>query len=1108
MNNHHTWNSRLTACMLLSLGSMTGSGVCLASGTYATPLENVGQREHTTYGTIFDSTGEPVIGATVRVKGTSIGTSTDIDGKFSIKASPSATLIISYVGCETKEVKVAASPMSITLNDNTQDLNELVVVGFGTQKKVNLTGAVGVVTSDELAERPVANATQALQGLVPGLNIDINSGSLEKTPSINVRGGTTIGEGTSGSPLILIDGMEGDLNSINPQDIDNISVLKDAAASSIYGSRAPFGVILITTKAGGTDGKTKINYNNSFRFSTPINKKHMMNSVMFASWINDILTNNGGSPRFDEAFMNRVVTWHNATPIAPGQRMTSDGEIVYAIEARENGQWLGGFSTGADDVDYYDVVYKDWNFSQEHNVSASGGTKKFNYYASGSFYGNNGLIKIGDENLKRFTVTSKINSQLTNWLSLNLNLRFTREDYKRPADLTDNLYNNMASKAWPVLPLYDRNGHYVYNDGTSIPALAEGGEDKKQTDNFYIQTGLRIEPIKNWVTSVDFSYRVKSANRHWDSRPFYNHDLWGAPYVVHRTNSNVHEDFSKNNYYNFNARSQYSISINEAHNFMIMGGFQAENMKQTIFGLQRNGILIATKPEVDLTTGLGPDGSPITPSVNGQRNEWAVAGFFGRLNYDYKGRYLLEANVRADGSSRFRTGRQWRVFPSVSAGWNIAQEEFMQDNTWLNMLKLRASYGSLGNQNTNNWYYTYQTMSVNTNSGTWLQNGNKTNTAAAPGLVSESLTWEKVETWNIGLDWGLLNNRLTGSFDFYNRTTRDMVGAAPALPSILGTSVPKTNNTDLRAIGWELSVGWRDALPNGLTYSAKFLLSDSRTKILRYPNNPTNYIYSYMEGHYTNDIWGYETIDIARSDEEMRAHLEALDRAYEAYHGKAPDVPLQGQNHLGTNWKAGDIMYKDLDGDGRISKGSETIGDTGDKRVIGNSTPRFRFGLDLNAAWKGFDVRVFLQGVMKRDFWQGGTYTFGYINDLWAASGIMGTDDYFRDENTWSVKNGYQEANKDAWLPRPTGSKNTTTQTRYLENAAYMRLKNLQVGYTLPVKLTRSFGVEKLRFYFSGENLFTVTKLSKQFDPETIGSWNGNGYPLSSTLSFGLSLTL
>lgn len=1107
MNSHFLQNSRLFASLLLC-----GSFIALAPNTMeaqgnspktATSRQQVGVK-----GKVVDSDG-PVIGATVKEKGNpSNGTATDIEGNFVLNVSPGATLIISYVGMEPQEVKaVAGKDMTIDLKVNSSLLDEVVVVGFGTQKKVNLTGAVGVATAKDLKERPVSNVTQALQGLVPGLNIDINSGSLEKTPSINVRGGTTIGEGSSGSPLVLIDGMEADLNSVNPQDIENISVLKDAAASSIYGSRAPFGVILITTKSGSQDGNTTINYNNSFRFSNPINKKHMMNSVMFASWINDALTTNGGSPRYDESFMKRIVDWHEATPIAPGQRMTADGRIVYSVEPNASGQWNGGFSTGCDDVDYYDVAYKDWNFSQEHNVSVSGGSKKMNYYASGSFYGNDGLLKIGDENLKRFTATAKINSMVTSWLRFNVNMRFTREDYRRPADLTDDQYSRMAYMNWPLLPLYDRNGYYVHNGSPSLTSLADGGTDKKQTDNFYFQTGLRIEPIKNWNTYVDFNYRIKNANRHWDQQVIYNHDINGTPYVIHRNSSNVHEDFYKNNYYNFNVRTEYSLTLAEDHNFYILGGFQAEDLQETQFGAQRNGILISTKPEIDLTTGQGHDGSPITPSVNGSRNEWSVAGFFGRFNYDYKGRYLIEANVRADGSSRFRSGRQWKTFPSVSVGWNIAQEEFFSSIApVVNMLKLRGSYGSLGNQNTNNWYFTYQTLTANPNEGGWLQNGMKPTVAYTPSLVSEKLTWEKVETYNIGVDWGLFNNRLTGSFDFFTRSTKDMIGKSPELPNIFGPSVPSTNNTDLRATGWELSLQWQDRLTCGLSYAARFNLSDSRTKVTKYPNNPTNYIYSTLEGRYTGDIWGYESIGIARTEEEMVAHLEALDRQYEAVNGHAPENPGMGQNNLGSNWHAGDMMYRDLDGDGRISKGSETIGDTGDKKVIGNNTPRFRFGLDLNAAWKGFDLRVFFQGVMKRDYWQGSQYLFGYMGDIWNSAGIVGVEDYYRDENTWSVQNGYMEANTDSYLPRLAGGKNLTAQTRYLQDASYIRLKNLQIGYTLPEKITSKFCVQQLRLYVSAENLWTGTKLSKQFDPETIDGWNGNGYPLSRTIAFGLSL--
>ena len=413
----------------------------------------------------------------------------------------------------------------------------------------------------------------------------------------------------------------------------------------------------------------------------------------------------------------------------------------------------------------------------------------------------------------------------------------------------------------------------------------------------------------------------------------------------------------------------------------------------------------------------------------------------------------------------------------------------------MNTFKLRLSYGSLGNQNTDNWYYTFQTLSASPSSGSWLQNGAKPNNASAPSLVSESLTWETIETYNIGVDWGFFNNRLTGSFNWYIRNTKDMVGKAPALPDILGTTVPSTNNTDLRTHGWELNIGWKDQLKNGLSYGANFMLYDSRTKITRYPNNPSNSIDTYIEGRYINDIWGYETIGIAKTNEEMENHLASL--------------PNGGQDALGSNWTAGDIMYKDLNGDGKISGGSETVDDPGDRKVIGNSTPRFQFGLDLNAAWKGFDIRLFFQGIMKRDYWQGSGYLFGVTSsDMWVACGLDNINDYFRDETTWSVQEGYRDVNLNSYLPRPVyNDKNIRKQSRYLQNAAYIRLKNLSVGYTLPAHLTTKWGIQKARIYFSGENLWTGTGLAEQFDPETIGTNKGNAYPLSKTLSCGLSLT-
>ena len=1090
----------------------------LCSGFIASPLEmwaadgnavvtGVQQTGITVTGVVKDANGEPVIGANVVEAGTTNGTITDMDGNFTLKVKQGAMLEISYLGYKAQQVKaVGGKALDIVLSEDSEMLGEVVVVGFGTQKKVNLTGAVDVVDNKMLTERPVANAVQALQGLAPGLEITQSSGSVESRPSINIRGTTTRGEGTSGTPLILIDGMEGDLNSINPQDIESISVLKDAAASSIYGSRAPFGVVLVTTKRGHS-GKATINYNNSFRFGTPVHMNHMMNSVDFASWMNDTFVNGGqsvyfgtGGPGESNNRFNQILEYHNAQPYGNGVRMTDDGKLVYALpQITDQGQWGGGFSTGVDDFDWYDLLYKKWTFSQEHNVSVNGGGDKFTYYASGSFFDQNGTLRLGKENLKRYTATAKLNAELTSWLTFRYTMRFTREDQERPAASTDGLYQAMGYKAWPVVPAYDQNGVPYFSDPTSVWALEYGGSDRTQTDNTYHQLGFTVEPIKNWVTNVDFNYRIKSANRHWDKLPYYNYDVNGSPYYKDDS-SNVHEDYLKENYYNFNVRSEYSFSIAKQHNFHVMAGMQIEDLKQTLFGLQRNGLIIDSKPEIDMTTGT-ENGVAVTPDTNGARNEWATVGVFGRFNYDYLSRYLLEVNVRADGSSRFRKGHQWKTFPSFSVGWNIAEENFMKrTRNWLDMFKLRFSYGSLGNQNTDNWYYTYLTMSASPLGGSWLQNGQKVATASAPGMVSETLTWEKVETYNVGADWAFLGNRLTGSFNWYTRATKDMVGAAPSLPSIMGIGAPNTNNTDLRVKGWELSLSWRDRLENGLSYGARFMLYDYSYKITRYPNNPTDRIQwttgNNIVGEDPNDIWGYETIGIAKTDEEMQQHLASL--------------PNGGQDALGSQWGAGDIMYKDLDGNGKIESGNETIHDTKDLKVIGNKTPHFQFGLDLDATWKGFDVRVFFQGVMKRDYWQDGNYMFGATSGgQWNAVGITNVGDYFRDENTWSVQQGVKDVNLDAYLPRPLYSnKNLRAQTRYLQNAAYIRLKNLTVGYTIPQRITEKWGISKARLFFSGENLWTGTKLDKQFDPETIGTNAGNAYPLSTTLSCGISLTL
>lgn len=1084
-----------------------GAGTLPVALLEATSLNAYAQSVAEIRGTVFDSTGEPLIGATVMEKGSSNGTATDLDGQFSLKCKPGATLVISYVGCETAEVK-AEPGMKVTLKDAASSLDELVVVGFGTQKKVNLTGSVSTVDTELLNDRPTNNLAVALQGAVPGLQINVPNGALDSNPSINIRGNGTIGDGSSGSPLILIDGMEGDINSVNPQDVATISVLKDAAAASIYGSRAPFGVILITTKKG-TAGKTQINYQNSFRWASPINLAHTMESVPFVAYFNDgCMNTDGWAPHFSGDHLNRILDYYYGKM-----------DPANTIPAASNGYWEDGYAAGNANVDWYGEVFNNNHFAQEHNLSVSGGTEKINYYFSGNFSNQDGTIRLGQNDKKIYNITGRFSAQMFDWLRVTFSSRWNRQDFIRPATLTNNLYQTLGRQGWPTLPLYDPNGYY-YDAPSPALGLVEGGKDTTQADRNINQLDLTFYPMKGWDIHAELNYSVLSQTRHWDSLVRYNHDVEGNPYVYSR-GSNVHEDYKKENFFNVNLYTNYDWTIKEKNDFHVMLGFQTENMNQLVYGMQREGILVDNLPVVDLTSGLDYSGEPVTPSVNGAKYAWDTAGFFGRINYNYDSRYLAEVNLRYDGTSRFRSNRRWIWLPSFSLGWNIANEKFWEDYTNVcNQLKLRASWGELGNQNTNNWYQTYRVLGIGINNGGWLQNGLKPNTVGFPALVSELLGWEKVYNWNIGLDFGFFNNRLRGTAEYFVRSTKNMVGPAPELPATLGTSVPKTNNTDLQSNGWDFEISWNDQTSFGLGYGVKFVLSDARVKITRYPNNPSQSLGNYITGQYTGDIWGYETIGIAKTKDEMNAHLASLDQNYaNSHNGAMPGNLLQGQNQIGTLWDAGDIMYKDLNGDGVINSGAYTLDDHGDLKKIGNNTPRWLFSLDLNADYKGFDVRVYFQGVAKRDYWQGSSYFWGIEGNFWWSQGLTQHADYFRNEDTWSVQQQYDgkalsSVNLDSYYPRPIfsgGDKNKQTQTRYLQNAAYIRLKNLQIGYSLPKNIVNKIGFQKIRFYFSGENLWTGTKLSTLFDPETIddpNGWGGCVYPLSRTLSFGVNLSL
>lgn len=1042
-------------------------------------------QDNTISGLVKDNEGEPLPGVSVAVKaGESIsGVVTDINGKYQLKASPDATIEFSFIGFKSIQQQVGnRKVINVTLEIDNQILEEVVVVGYGTQKKVNLTGSVSVIDSKAFESVPVANAVQALQGQVPGLNIYSNKGGgLNQKQSINVRGIGTIGEGSTGDALILIDGMEADIFSVNPQDIESISVLKDAAASSIYGSRAPFGVVLVTTKKGKA-GKAQINYNNSFHLSSPINMPSSLDSYTYALFFNDAGYNSGWGS----------YNWVSQTRL---QRIKDymDGKISYTtIPLNGSNTWADGYQEGNDNIDYYNLFFKKNVFAHEHNFSVNGGTDKIQYYLSANYLDQDGTLRMGEDYSKRYTMSAKISAQLSRAVSLSSNTRFVRNDFVQPTHMNDSFFSDIGRQCWPVKPLYDPNGN-LFDD--HVQQMKNGGRKTERNTWLYQQFNLTIEPIKGWRLIGDLSYRYNTQYAHEDLLTISQIGVDGVTKVRSwDENSSVSESSFASDYFNVNLYTDFEKTFAKSHHLKALAGFQAEANNYRNIWAQKIGITYPGKPTINTSTGIDKDGEVIAPNVSGGHNRWSTAGFFGRVNYDFQEKYLVEANLRYDGSSRFRSDDRWGFFPSASLGWNIAREEFFQPATRImNTLKLRASYGSLGNQNTTALYPTYTVMGTGT-SDKWLMNGVKPNIAWAPALVSYDLTWEKIRTWNVGIDIGLFNNRLTGSFDYFIRNTNDMVGPSEKLPATLGIAVPPSNNTDLRTAGWELELTWKDRLQNGLNYSLRFTLADSRTKITRY-SNPSGLIDSFYEGKYCGEIWGYETIGIARTDDEMAEHVGSLVNG--------------GQSALGQDWQAGDIMYSDLNEDGKIDAGARTLDNHGDLKRIGNSTPRYNVGIDLSADWRGFDFRMFWQGTLKRDYFQGSYYFWGANGSqgYWFSTALKGHEDYFRNDESSPLG-----VNLDSYYPRPllNTNKNQQCQTKYLQNAAYMRLKNLQIGYTLPRKIVQKMGVQNLRFFASGENLLTITDLVKFFDPETIESGSfahGYAYPLSRTYAFGLNIT-
>lgn len=1063
-----------------------------AAGTSSVPQADYKKK---VTGVITDEHGEPIIGANIMEKGTTNGTITDVDGRFSLEITQGSGLSVSYIGYVPKEIiPKGDKDLQIILLEDTQNLEEVVVVGYGTQKKVNLTGSVSQITSKDLANRPVNTVAQMIQGTMPNVKVAVGSGAPGQGGSINIRGTGSI---NGDSPLVLVDGVPGDLNRLNPSDIESISVLKDAASAAIYGARGAFGVVLVTTKSAKA-GKMQISYDGYVAFSTPTV------STDFLTTGYDYVTLN------DAAFKN-----------ATGKTYTGySEEDMAALEARRYDKtehpdrpWIVVAPYKGKDIynyygnwDWWHFLYKDWMPSHSHSINMSGGTDKVNYMISGSYYNKKGMLKKNTEDYQSFTLTTKINVQLTPWLKITNNVQYFDKKYTYPGmeGETNENWQNVNVHALPCYAPMNPDGTFTYNtmknsysiaDGRIANLLSDVSKGKKGVHELKETLALEATITKNLKFKADYTFQFYMADD-WYRRGKEYYSI--QPGVLQEIPNFNTDYYKKTIWYDpmhvANAYLSFDKSIKD-HSFGFTGGINYENKKHHRVMGQKYDLISNTLNDLNLGTGEA--------LATGGQYEYELFGAFFRVNYDYKDRYLIEVNGRYDGTSKYKSGKRFGFFPSVSAGWRISEEEwFAPAKKYVENLKVRASYGTLGNQLSGSNYYPYISAMSATQSN-WLIDGKKSYNVGVPNPVSDNLTWEKATTINLGLDFNVLNNRLSFTGDYYVRNTTDMLVDGLSLPGVFGASSPKQNAGDLRTKGFELTIAWSDNFTLGkkpFSYGASFTLGDATSEITRYEANAKGLISTYYVGKKIGEIWGYRTDGLFQSDEEATQYNQQVNQRY--VNNRIYKSP--------GDWgkpKAGDVRFLDLDGNGKIHPGASTLDNHGDLEIIGNTTPRFNYGFSMNAGWNGIDFSAFFQGIMHQDFYPGsdmdrfwGPYSRPYYSFIPA--------DFAKD--VWS------EDNKDAYFPQPRGyaaldgnCQLSVKNDRYLQNLGYLRMKNLVVGYTLPFAISKKVCIEKLRFYASAENLFYLTSFrSNYIDPEQAASTDtGRIYPLSKTFSVGVNVT-
>ncbi len=1017
-------------------------------------------------GTVTDEAGEPLAGATILEKGTSNGTITEIDGTYEIKVADDATtLVISYIGYQTQEIIIGGrTVIDITLITDIGLLEEVVVVGYGTQKKINLTGAVDQVNLDkDIGFRPVPNITQMLQGKLPNLNFSTTSegGEPGSYLNMNIRGVGTI-TGNGGTPYILLDGFPisaSEMNAINPNDIESVSVLKDAASAAIYGSKGAYGVILITTKKG-KKGSIVVDYSSNFAWASPTIVPEMANSLQFATAYNLASKNAGQVPDFDESELQDIKDYLAGKKSNETEPNTKGNAWRYYTDGYANNEW-------------YSIIFKDNVPRSQHRLSVSGGSDNTKYYLSGNIFQQEGVLRHFDEKYDKMNFTASVNNQTNEWLSFDFSTKYSREETWFPSGgfgpYNKNIIYHQVSRMWPMNPYFNADGQIVNND---VLRISSSGGTEEVFNRTILQLGTSIEPIENWNTRISYNFDTKGTRWYEERFRNFRDNPDGTTTNVGYNPDRISRNLSDRVGQLFNIVSSYTKDLGN-HTVTGLIGYEQRLTEYQSLTARKSELITPSLPTISTSTG--------EDDVDDALSHWSTQGVFARLNYNFNDKYLVEVNARYDGSSYFSDGNRWGLFPSISAAYNLSQEAFWSPiENVINHFKLRVSWGQLGNHDPNlaNLYL----ERLSSGSDRWLLNGQRPTAIYTPSLISPNLTWETATTIDFGFDAELFNAHLALKFDWFDRTTTDMIGPAEALPAFLGTSAPRENNSTLKTRGFELVATWRDRIGD-FSYTVSANLSDSKSTIEKYPN-PTGILNTYREGMTLGDIWALETIGYFTSDEQADA---------------APS-----QSFFNSQWGAGDIQYRDLSGDNKIDYGLNTETDPGDRRIIGNSRPRFSYGLASSCSYKGFSLNVFLQGVAKRDYmFSSSTNLFwGFRGNKWQNSITTASLDYWTEENT------------DAYFPKPymTGqhTKNTRSQTKYLQNAAYMRLKNVQLSYSIPKSLLSKAKLKEISVYFSGDNLLTFTKLWETFDPEVLGGAWGAGkiYPLQKVYALGLNIKL